>query len=138
MNNQTPQVKYPYNAINAAGSFYKRLNKWAFASFVTFFGGALLLSFVGLIYAAAIVLPHPVAGDQAGWNVLAFIILPVMAVQRYIPLVALVSLVLGIISIVKARSTHTRNVLGVVMTILSALFVLQLPALISMTFGIGR
>jgi len=138
MNNQTPQLKYPANAINAAGTFYKRLNKWAFASFATFFGGAMILSFIGLIYAAAIVLPHPIVGDQAGWNVLAFILLPVAAVQKYVPLVALVSLVLGIISIVKAKSTRTRNVLGVVMTILSALFVLQLPELISMTFGIGR
>jgi len=120
-----------------AGSTRKYpLNKWAIASLVTLLAGVLLLLLIGLIYATVIITANPVTGDQAGWNVLAFVILPVGLVQRYIVLFALTSLVLAIISLVKSKGQ--RNILAITMTVITALMSLQLPNFLAITFGIGR
>jgi len=133
----TNSIPDPFNIRGASLARLKSIpNKWAVASLLAFVYGMVLLFFIGLIYAAVIILPNPVTGDQAGWNVLAFIILPFVAIQKYLVLVALVSLVLGVISIVKAKGR--RNVLGIVMSIISGLIALQLPTFLSMTLGIGR
>lgn len=113
----------------------KRLNKWALASLLTFVIGQALIFMIVLIYAVVTVTLNPVTGDQAGWNLLFVVIAPMMAVKTYGVLIACASLILGIISLFKAKGS--RNVLGIVMVVITGLMSLQLPRFLSLTLGMG-
>jgi len=104
-------------------SVKKPINKWSLASLLTLTGGVLVILLISLGLAISYTSLH--STDQVFYSVLGLIILPIMATITYSPAVAVFSLVLAIVGLVKAQD-H-RNVLGIVATVISGLLVLGLP-----------
>lgn len=106
-------------------------NKWNVASAITLFGGMAAVFLYGLVYAAVVIGSNPVTGDQAGWNVLAFIIMPFMGFTiGYHSVFALAAAVLATIGLVR----FGRNWLGIVLLVVSLLMSLKFFELIRLIF----
>lgn len=118
-----PPTLTPVQPVVQKVPLIKRINKWALASLLTFLLGGALLVVIGIIY--TLVLFSTASGDQLGWIILAVFILPAGVLFRFIGLVAIISLVLAIISLVKTKGKG--NVLAIVMIVASAIFTLFLP-----------
>lgn len=128
------KVKTPLLSI---ASLEKHLrSKWSLAAFLTLVLGSAITVLIGVVYTAIIVLSNPITGPQAGWNVIAFFILPVGVLQRYIVLIGLISLPLIIIGMTKTKKTP--NIYEVLVLLFSVLIVLRLPEFLNVTLGIGR
>lgn len=103
-------------------------NRYNVASLLTLIGGHVVVFLGGLIFAAVIILSNPVEGDQAGWNILAFILMPIGALRSgYVGIFAVVALVLAIVGMRK----YGKSTFGIVMIVISALFSLQVFSLVS-------
>lgn len=128
------KVKTPLLSI---ASLEKHLrSKWSLAAFLTLVLGSAITVLIGVVYTAVIVLSNPITGPQAGWNVIAFFILPVGVLQRYIVLIGLISLPLIIIGMIKTKKAP--NIYEVLVLLFSVLIVLRLPEFLNVTLGIGR
>lgn len=102
-------------------------NRWNVASLLTLIGGHVLVFVGGLVFAAVLIFSNPVTGDQAGWNVLAFVLLPIGALNAgYAGIFAVLALVFAIIGMRK----YGRSTFGIVMIVVSALFSLQVFKLV--------
>ena len=109
----------------------KPINKWSVAALLTIGLGHILAVLVGLVYATVIISANPITGDQAGWNVLAFIILPFQVIdQGYASIFSVVAAVLAIIGLVK----RGKSTLGIIVLVLTLLFSLKVIDLVQTLF----
>ena len=102
----------------------RKFNKWNLAAAAILLGGHLLVFVAGIIYAAVLILPNPVTGDQAGWNVLAFIILPFGLLNiGYASIFSITAAAVSIVGIVKKGNSTISTVLLVFSLLMSLKFI---------------
>jgi hypothetical protein len=102
-------------------------NRWNLASLLTLVGGHVLAFLAGLVFAAIVIGLNPVTGDQAGWNVIAFVILPFSFVaSSYTGIFGVLAAVFAAIGLRKFGA----NPFGIVMLVISILFSLKIFGLV--------